>query len=86
MAEPNVWSWEQPTSLSEILQSTRVTAVKSLDLKEGDAELVIELPWFVFGVDVNWTATKTFSARSVEREGVSAEEILLNEKLRIFRH
>ena len=81
MADPNVWAWEQPTSLSGILQSTRVTAVKSLLLAEL-AGLVVELSWFVSGGDINWTTTKTFRLLSVKREGFSAEEILLNQKLR----
>jgi hypothetical protein len=81
MADPNVWAWEQPTSLSGILQSTRVTAVKSLLLAEL-AGLVVELSWFVSGGDVNWTTTKTSRLLSVKREGVSAEEIPLNQKLR----
>jgi hypothetical protein len=84
MADPNVWTWEQPTSLREILNSDTVTAVRRLDLEEEreTAELVVELSWIVFGGDINWTTTKTSGLLSAQRGDVSAEEILLNPKLR----
>ncbi len=82
MSDPNVWVWEQPTSLSGILSSETITAVNTLDLKENSADLVMELSWFVSGGDINWTTMKKSRVRSVKREGVYAEEILLNQKLR----
>jgi Leucine-rich repeat (LRR) protein len=82
MADPNVWAWEQPTSLREIFNSDTVTAVKSLHLSERTAFVVFELSWYVFGGDKNWTTTKTSGLLSVQRGDVSAEEILLNPKLR----
>jgi Leucine-rich repeat (LRR) protein len=36
----------------------------------------------VTGGDLNWTATKTFRPTVLQREGISAEEIFLNPKLR----
>jgi hypothetical protein len=66
MADPNVWAWEQPSSLRGILQSDTVTAAKSLHLNEDSAFVVIELSWFVSGGDVNWSTTKNSSLRSVK--------------------
>ncbi len=82
MSDPNVWTWNQPTSVRDVLLSDTVTAVNSLKLKEETADLVIDLSWSITGGDMNWTVTKTTRLESVQREGISAEEIFLNQKLR----
>jgi hypothetical protein len=82
MYDPNSWALKQPQSLMEVLESDTVTAVKSLHLQTDTASLVVELSWSFTEGDVNWTATKTLGLHSVQREGVSTEEILLDQKLR----
>jgi hypothetical protein len=75
-------AWERPSSLRGILSSETVTAVKSLNLQEEIAFLVIELSWFVTEGDMNWTVMKTCRLHAIQREGIAAEEILIDEKLR----
>jgi hypothetical protein len=85
-----VWAWNQPHFLFEVLESHTVTAVKSLCFSTfapfyDTADLVVELAWSVTAGDMNWTATKTCPVHDVQLEGISAEEILLNQKLRFIQ-
>jgi hypothetical protein len=82
MYDPNICTWNQPTSLRELLHSDTVTAVETLRLHKATAQLVVELSWSVSQGDMNWTATRTSCLHAVLREGISAQEILLHQKLR----
>jgi Leucine-rich repeat (LRR) protein len=82
MYDPNFWTWTQPHSLMETLESDRVTAVKSIELREDFSFLVIELSRSATEGDKNWRATKTSSLHGVKREGISAQDIFLNPKMR----
>jgi Leucine-rich repeat (LRR) protein len=85
MYDPNAacWTWNQPNSLMEVLDSDAVTAVKSLDLNSGYARFEIELSWTVREGNIKWTGTKTYPClQFVKRDGIACEEILLNQKLR----
>jgi hypothetical protein len=84
MYEPNFWAWILPTSFKGILESETVT-VRSLNLEQEIAELVIELSRFVTDGDINWTVKKTSPVKHVPRDGLSAEEILTHQKLRIIQ-
>jgi hypothetical protein len=81
MYDHNNWGWIQPTSVMDVLQSQEVTAVKSLDLQRGTAELIVDLSWSVTQGHIKWTATKTSRLEPVARGGILSIEILLHRKL-----
>jgi hypothetical protein len=81
MYHPNFLAWNQPSSLRDVLQSHPVKEVKTLELWEETADLVIELSGSVSAGDMSWTVTKTSRLHKVQRAGISAEEILMNHKL-----
>jgi hypothetical protein len=82
MYDPNFWAWNQLIPVMDVLESVRVTAVKSLELHEYCSFVVIELSWSVTNGNMNWTATKTPRLLAVTRNGISGKQILLNHKLR----